>query len=233
MNKNEILVCITNHNNNENAIELKNNFSNYFDTIIIDSQSNKIEDEFDIKLNNVYYSGLFNESVDQCKYRNKKYLYFIASDVFYDDYDKVSDLIESLDDDVYLWAPSSRGQSHTHCKNLSTGGIREVPYLEGFCFLSHIHCCDNLHPISLEKNLFGYGIDLLLGYNCVKRLGKKCVVDDRVEIYHKEGTGYNQGKALQDMYNWMMKDFDKGVLNYTLLYSKSPGYKKLLEYLKN
>lgn len=232
MNKNDILVCITNHNSNENAIALKKGFSKYLDTIIIDSKSSVIEDEFDVKLGNVYYTGLFNESVNQCRLRNKKYLFFIASDVFFYDYEKTVELIESLEDDIYLYSPSSKGQSHQHCKNLSSGGLREVPYLEGFCFMTHIDCCEFLHPISLERNLFGYGIDLLLGYDCVKKQRKKCVIDDRVEIYHKEGTGYNQGKALQDMYNWMGNDFDNSIREYTVLYSRVPGYTKLLEHLR-
>lgn len=240
MNKQDILVCITNHNSNDNAVELKSSFSKYFDTIIIDSNSNEVLEEFDVKLGNVYYTGLVNESIKQCKIRNKKYLFFIASDVYYDNYEEVCDIIYSLNDDIYLWSPSSRGQSHYHCKNFKTDSIREVPYLEGFCFLSHIDCCDFIYPVSMEKNLYGYGIDLLLGYNCIKILKKKCVVDDRVEIYHKEGTGYNQGKALQDMYNWMMSEFDNGVEEYTILYSRSwdssigsSDWKKLLEYLKN
>ena len=44
MNRDDILVCITNYNSNENAINLKNNFSKYFETIIIDSKSSKIEE---------------------------------------------------------------------------------------------------------------------------------------------------------------------------------------------
>jgi len=76
MNKEDVLVCITNYNSNENALSLKSNFSKYFETIIIDSKSNIIEDGFDIKLENVFYTGLFNESVNQCKIRNKKY-YFL------------------------------------------------------------------------------------------------------------------------------------------------------------
>jgi hypothetical protein len=239
MKSKEILVCITNHNSNENSINLKNGFSEYFETIIIDSNSNIIEKGFDIKLENVYYTGLVNESVNQCKLRNKKYLFFIASDVYYEDYEKVSDLILNLDEDVYLWSPSSRGQSHYHCKNFKTDSFREVPYLEGFCFLSHIDCFEFMYPICMDKNKYGYGIDLLLGYYSIKILKKKCVIDDRVEIYHKEGTGYNQSKALQDMYQWMMSDFDDGVKKYTILYSRSwdnnvngSDYKKLLEYLK-
>lgn len=239
MNKEDILVCITNHNSNENAIDLKNNFSKYFDTIIIDSKSDEILEEFDFKLGNVYYTGLVNESVKQCRIRNKKYLFFIASDVYYDNCEKVFNIISNLDNNIYLWSPSSRGQSHYHCKDLKTESVREVPYLEGFCFLANVDCFEGLYPVSIEKNLYGYGIDLLLGYNCIKRLRKRCVIDDRVEIYHKEGTGYNQGKALQDMYNWMMSDFDNSVKQYTVLYSRSwnpsiesSDYKKLLEYLK-
>ncbi len=232
MNKEDVLVCITNYNSNENALSLKSNFSKYFETIIIDSKSNIIEDGFDIKLENVFYTGLFNESVNQCKIRNKKYLFFIASDVYFEDCEKVSEFISNLNDDVYLWAPSSRGQSHQHCKNKGQG-LREVPYLEGFCFLSHIECCKSLYPISLNRNKFGYGIDLLLGHNCIKIQRKKCLVDDRIEIYHKEGTGYDQGQALHMMYDWMGKDFNEEILRYTILYSKSPGHEKLLDYLKN
>jgi hypothetical protein len=235
--KKEILICIVNNNSNQNAIELKNNFSNYFDTIIIDSGSENQSDEFDIKLENVYYSGLFNESVNQCILKNKEYVFLIASDVYIEQYDKIVEIINSLEDDIYLWTPSSRGQSHQHCKNSESGGIREVPYLEGFCFLANIKCLDNLYPVSLEKNLYGFGIDLILGYNCIKRLRKKCVVDDRLEIYHKEGTGYNSVKAVQDMYKWVLTDFDNDVKQYFMLYTNlsrngSPNYKMMLNYLK-
>lgn len=239
MNKKDILVCITNHNSNENSLKLKKGFSEYFETIIIDSKSDEILDDFDVKLGNVYYTGLINESINQTKIKNKKYLYNIASDVFIDDYEKISDIINELPEDIYLWSPSSKGQSHYHCKNFNSNKYREVPYLEGFTFLAHIDLFNNLYPISLEKNLYGYGIDLILGYNCIKTLRKKCVIDDRIEVYHKEGTGYNQNKALEDMYNWMSNNTDDGIKKYTILYSKSwdfkinsTDYKKLLNYLK-
>ena len=235
----DILICITNHNSNENAINLKDGFRDYAETIIIDSASDLLDDNFDIKLDNVYYSGLVNECINQTISRNKKYLFFIASDVYFDNYINILDIIKEIDDDIYVWSPSSKGQSHYHCKNFNTNYYREVPYIEGFCFLSNIECLKPIYPISLDKNLYGYGIDLLIGFFCYK-LRKKCVVDDRVEIYHKEGTGYNQNKALNDMYNWMLNDFNNEVKDYTILYSKSwdptinsSDYKKLLNYLKN
>lgn len=232
MNIDNVLVCITNHNENKNSLILKNNLSRYFDTIIIDSKSDIVLDEFDVKLPNVYYTGLFNESFNQTKIREKTHCFFIASDIDIDDYDKLVECIKGLDDDIYIWAPSSRGQSHIHCKNKKSDGCREVPYVEGFCFLSNIKVVDNLYPISLDRNKYGFGIDLLMGLNCIKRLNKKCVIDDRVEIYHKEGTGYDQGKALMDMYNWMYNDFDNIAKEYTVLYSTSPGSETLLLKLK-
>lgn len=241
MNIDEILVCITNHNDNENALKLKKMFSKHFETIIIDSKSDEVLNEFDIKLENVYYTGLFNESVNQCKIRNKKYLYFIASDVSYDnvDFDKLINIISNLNEDIYLWNPSSEGQSHYHCKNFKTDGMRDVPYLEGFNFLVNMKCCDFVYPVNMTENKFGYGIDLLLGFNCIKNLKKKCIIDDRILVHHREGTGYDKTKALQDMYKWMMS-FDDEVKKYTILYNKSwlseinsSDYKKLLNYLKN
>lgn len=233
MDIDNILVCITNHNNNDNSIKLKKDFSKYFESIIIDSKSDLIIDEFDIKLENVYYTGLLNQSFKETIEKNKKKCFFIASDVYIDNISDIVDCILSLDDDIYLWAPSSRGQSHDHCKNKKSTSLREVPYIEGFCFLSDIEVVKNLYPICTKRNKYGFGIDLLMGFNCIKLLKKKCVVDDRVEIYHREGTGYDQSKALYDMYNWMLNNFNNVVTEYTKLYSTSPGYKKLLEYLKS
>ena len=73
MDLNKILVCITNHNDNDNAKKLKKEFSEHIDTIIIDSGSNEKLDEFDLNFDNLYYSGLYNESVNQCLIRNKEY----------------------------------------------------------------------------------------------------------------------------------------------------------------
>ena len=240
MNKDDILVCIANHNSNQNAIQLKKGFGEYFDTIIIDSKSTEISDEFDIKLDNVYYTGLVNESINQSKIRKKQLVFFIASDVYVEDFEKISQIIKTLPEDVYLWAPSSRGQSHYHCKNFKSDGLREVPYLEGFTFLSNLALFENLYPISTVQNLYGFGIDLTLGFNCIKKFNKICVVDDRIEVYHKEGTGYDQSRALNDMYRWMMSSSDLKLREYTVLYSQSwdskinsSDWKKLLNYLKS
>ena len=232
MDLNKILVCITNHNNNDNSKKLKKEFSEYIDTIIIDSGSTEKLDDFDLKLDNIYYSGLYNESINQCLIRNKEYLYFIASDVFIDQVSSIVDIIINLNDDIYLWAPSSKGQSHEHCKNKNTNGYRNVSYLEGFTFLVNIEVCKKFYPINRINNFYGYGIDILLGYYTINEFKKLCVVDDRVEVYHLEGTGYNQNIALQEMYNWFSK-MDKDVVEYILFYSKGSNSDQLIKFIEN
>ena len=232
MDLNKILVCITNHNDNDNAKKLKKEFSEHIDTIIIDSGSNEKLDEFDLNFDNLYYSGLYNESVNQCLIRNKEYLYFIASDVFIEQVSSIVEIIKNLNSDIYLWAPSSKGQSHQHCKNRNTNSYRNVAYLEGFTFLVNIKVCEKFYPIDRNSNFYGYGIDILLGYYTINKFKKLCVVDDRVEVYHREGTGYNQSTALQEMYNWFT-NMDKDVLEYIIYYSKGSNSEQLIKFIEN
>ena len=232
MDLNKILVCITNHNDNDNAKKLKKEFSEHIDTIIIDSGSNEKLDEFDLNFDNLYYSGLYNESVNQCLIRNKEYLYFIASDVFIEQVSSIVEIIKNLNSDIYLWAPSSKGQSHQHCKNRNTNSYRNVAYLEGFTFLVNIKVCEKFYPIDRNSNFYGYGIDILLGYYTINEFKKLCVVDDRVEVYHREGTGYNQSTALKEMYNWFT-NMDKDVLEYIIYYSKGSNSEQLIKFIEN
>ncbi len=232
MNLSKILVCITNYNDNDNALKLKSEFSQHIDTIIVDSGSKHQLDDFDVKLDNIYYSGLYNESVKQCIIRNKEYLYFIASDVFIDNVDKIVNIISELNDEIYLWAPSSKGQSHQHCKNKNTNSYRNVAYLEGFTFLVNINVCKDFYPIDRSKNFYGYGIDILLGFITINNFRKLCVVDDRVEVYHREGTGYNQGIALQEMYNWF-GIMNEDIVSYIIHYSKGNNSDELIKFIES
>ncbi len=196
-----VLVAITNRNWNDNAVKLKEGFSKHYETIIIDSKSKEDNHNFDVRLNfNGYYTGLYNEAVDQMRARGKDWLFFIASDVIIDDVDLVVECLEDIpNENIWTWAPSSNGQSHQHCKPVQGNQLRQVPYLEGFCFMSHK---DILFDVKWHENHLGYGIDVVLGYETYKK-GKHVAVDDRVQIYHTPGTGYNQNTASQLMYRWM------------------------------
>jgi hypothetical protein len=69
-------------------------------------------------------------------------------------------------------------------------------------FLVETALCDVVYPVDRRSNRYGYGIDILLGYACIKRNRKRCVIDDRVEVRHREGSGYPQDAALRTMYRW-------------------------------
>lgn len=197
----DILVCVTNHNNNDNALELKHALSPFLCTLLIDSGS-KSNEGFDVKLDNVYYSGLFNESVARAKQLQFTYLLFVASDVLINSAEMLVERIVDLPKTVGVWSPSASGQAVAHCKNGGSGGLREVPYCEGYFFLAKVAVLETFTPVPLNENLYGFGIDLLTGYEC-RKSGFLVVCDDRITIHHTEGTGYPSIEASTQMWQWL------------------------------
>lgn len=208
------LAVIVNYNLNDAAINLKEILSSKFDTLIIDSGSNEQPDEFDIKLNNVGYTGLFNRAVKEMIDREYDWLFFICSDVVMkkSDVDKLKIHIDELPGDMGVYSPASTGQSHKHCKNHSTSGLRNVVFVEGFIFAASKVILEKIYPVQEEVNKLGHGLDAYKGFLCLKN-NLKCVVDDRIVVYHREGTGYNVGEASKQFVDWMniptMNDFQK------------------------
>lgn len=200
-----ILVTIVNYNLNDEALNLKSIFKEHFsDVMIIDSGSPVQPEEFDIKLPNVGYSGLFNESCKQAIDKNCDWLFFICSDVSMKKSDvlKLKDYINMLPDDVGLYSPSSVGQSHKHCKNNSTNNLRDVVFIEGFMFAVKTSILEQAYPVDLNVNRLGHGIDAYKAFLCYKN-NLRCVIDDRLCFYHREGTGYNTAEASRQFVNWM------------------------------
>jgi hypothetical protein len=198
------LVTIVNHNLNDEAINLKNIFSEQFDTIIIDSGSNVQPNEFDIKLSNVGYSGLFNSACEQVLNSDYDWILFICSDVVLkkSDVEKIKTSIETLPTDVGVYSPSSTGQSHKHCKNQKSGGLRNVVFVEGFMFAASKQILSQIYPVNTEINKLGHGLDAYKGFLCIQN-NLRCVVDDTITVYHSEGTGYNTTIASHQFLNWM------------------------------
>ena len=175
------------------------------------------------------YNGLLNESIKLTMVNNKKYMFFIASDVFIDDYNALIEKILTLEDNIYLYSPSSKGRSHPWCKNKGSSNIRDVIFVEGFIFLIHIDLLKTIYPIDTSINKFGYGIDVLFGTNAYTLLKKRCVIDDRVEVFHNEKIGYSTGLAVQEMNNWIetLNDIQKKYIKKFF----SGGYSKVDELL--
>jgi hypothetical protein len=198
------LAVVVNHNFNDAAINLKTILSSKFDTIIIDSGSDVQPDEFDIKLANVGYSGLFNRAAQEVIEKEYDWLLFVCSDVVMkkSDVDKLKVHIDELPGDIGVYSPASTGQSHKHCKNHSSGGLRDVVFVEGFIFAASRAILEKIYPVHTEINKLGHGLDAYKGYLCLKN-DMRCVVDDRIVVFHREGTGYNAGEASMQFVNWM------------------------------
>jgi hypothetical protein len=199
-----VLVTIVNHNLNDEAINLKSLFSSKFDSIIIDSGSKVQPDDFDIKLENVGYSGLFNRAVQEVIEKEYDWLLFICSDVVMkrSDVDKIKIHLDELSADIGVYSPASTGQSHKHCKNHSSGSLRDVVFVEGFIFAANRVILEKMYPVHTVVNKLGHGLDAYKGYLC-SQSGLRCVIDDRIVVYHREGTGYNAGEASKQFIDWM------------------------------
>lgn len=199
-----ILCSIVNHNCNGNTAVLRKNLSVHFDTIVFDSGSDKQESYF-VSLGNVYYSGLLNHSFQCAKKLGYEYLFMICSDVQFEmaEIEKmVASLRETELKGVGTYSPCSRGRSHQFCKKEFERGLRAVPFTEGFVFLSSLKVLEEFLPVNLDINRYGWGLDIAKGYYTRKN-NLLCVIDDGVQVYHPESTGYSNEKAENDMWNWV------------------------------
>jgi len=234
-----IITIIVNHNNNDNAINLKNIFSKFGNCFLIDSGSNIILDEFDYTLENVGYSGLFNRSVELFFEKGGDILNFICSDVIINkkEAEKLINTLTNLteDDNIGVYSPSSSGQSHKHCKNYNSNSLRDVVFVEGFMFAAKKEILEEIYPVDTKINSLGHGLDAYKGFLCLKK-HMRCVIDDNVKVFHPPGTGYNTNLASIQFINWMkqasMKDFMKFWYDYSEK-NFADSEKTLMEYNYN
>lgn len=186
--QNSVLAVITNYAFSENADKLKANLAPYFETILIDSSSPSRPKNVDIVLPNLFYTGLWNESVRLASVKNKEWLLFVASDVEIPSVQLLYSRIQTAvnNDRIGIYTPSLRCDSRAafgDCYNQRTSKLRECYLCEGFFFLARTKILEKVYPVSTKENEFGWGIDILSAYYAYKE-GLRVVVDDQVEIYH-------------------------------------------------
>ena len=201
-----LLVAIINHNENKNAIRLKEIFQPTADTILIDSGSELNKEEkkqFDYLLPNVFYNGLLNKAFE-CLQPTHTHLFLITSDVLIKNAAEIVSRIHEVYTtykDVRVYAPSSIHSTHHHQNNLGTFDIRKVTFTEGFCFVIPKEYLNQICPIDLSVNKIGHGIDMFMGFLCMKNK-KWAVVDDRITVDHPHKSGYSDRQARTERDNW-------------------------------
>ena len=203
-----MLVTIVNHQYNDQAVELVKGFRPQAEVIAIDSGSTLDERHnpfFDLKLPNVYYSGLVNAAYQELSDRpNHAILYFICSDVRFDDFASTIAYAKSAFEDpqVGVYAPSVNISGHPQMLCHQTGDLRPVVFVEGICFAVRLSLLEQLCPINTEVNYLGWGLDVYLGFLAMQA-GLTSVVDDRLTIYHQADCGYDTAQARQQRDRWI------------------------------
>lgn len=218
-----ILAVVVNHNYNDNAEQLRENISKYFDVLLIDSGSVPAPNK-SLLLNNVYYGGLLNEAYLAASTLGYKYLFFICSDVVIttENIEKLKLSLLEIDLSIIgVYSPSTEGRAHSFCRNHGALGLRASPFVEGFVFLSDIAILKEFLPSKIK---YGWGLDFMKGYYCRKNR-KLCVVDDRVSVYHPPETGYSNDKARKEMYDWFDKPGHSAELTQYFSYGVEPYIK--------
>lgn len=202
-----MLVSIVNHNCNAEAIALRGAFAAHAKTVLLDSGSRltPIErQQFDECLPNVYYGGLLNRTAEIARARPADMpVLLVCSDVGVPDAWHLLDCMKNAfaDPKVMVWAPSARVKSFPHMVPHGTGGIRRVSFADGFCFAARRCLFDLVCPVDVSVNRIGWGPDVQFGYLAAIS-GGRCVIDDRVEVRHADGAGYDTTEASKQYLAW-------------------------------
>lgn len=231
-----LLVTVTNHKLNKEAIALKKAFELHLDTILIDNDSpfeSKEEKQFfDYTLQDAYYNGQLNQAYEHLK-DHHTHLLIINSDIVVDDTKKLVDRVKEVYmqyPEVKVYAPSAHYSPHNHMANRGTKDIRKVTFTDGFCVIFPRDFLDIMCPIDLNLNKIGHGVEIYQGFLSMKH-NKWTVVDDFIEVQHPSGSGYpdknariqrdrwfaTKSKAAQVFHYWVSKDILKNSFGYKLV----------------
>ena len=205
----EMLVAIINHNCNVNAIALRRSFQPLAPVKLIDSGSRLEPEErqhFDDLLPNVYYSGLLNRAcMHAAELADEEPLLLICSDVIVTDPARLIALLRDTflgNAEAQIWAPSAIGEGAGYRHMVRRGDRpRRVSHVDGYCFAVRCGLLRRACPIDVRLNSFGWGVDRHLGY-LTAISGGYAVVDDRIEVMHPLGAGYDTDEARRQYAAW-------------------------------
>lgn len=211
-----ILICIFNYKHDNNARILLNAFKPYFDTCVLDSGNDKINEDF-IQYDNIYYSGLMNEA----KKLSEKYKWvgIICSDVKITD-DNIRKLISKLQwlyktTNVGQYQPSFDINSYVWLRNIHTDKyIHESKiFLDGPCIFIRQDVLQELPFIDLSINKYGWGITRVTSYISMKN-DLLNIFDNTILITHEANkSGYSNIQAGIQLSNYFkdLKDIAKKI----------------------
>lgn len=219
------LCCIFNYRHSENALKWFLNLKNVCDTYILDTYVKDNPNSTDLlkyctdsnilRFNNIYCGGLTIEAFNMTVNGGYDFLLIINSDVEYSDeaFNGISNRLATLSDDIGLYEVSALENSsvmgHTEPLYLTQryyekgeGDFKYNGYGEGWLYGIRTDIIRRILPfLSKEQNKHGWGIGNII-YRLSKKLGYKNVIDNKVFVYHPEGTGYDIDEALTEWHTF-------------------------------
>ncbi len=193
MNTNNILFCIFNYKDNENAEFLYRAISPAFRCQIIDCDSGVRPNLFGgdtVCLPNVFYGGMLDTAVDLAREGKYEYMFLITSDVRITQ-ENIAKLLHILQTEdfcrVGVYSPSHQTDSYTnplqgYCQH--TGKRRRVPFVEGMMSMYKCEIYEKTYPC--KNNPHGWGPDVVACF-FANQWKLRCEIDDRVQIFHPKG----------------------------------------------
>ncbi len=193
MKPSDILFCIFNYKDNENAEFLYRVISPTFRCRIIDCDSGVRPNLFDgdtVCLPNVFYGGMLDTAVDLAREGDYEYMFLITSDVRITkgNIDKLLYILQTEDfSRVGVYSPSHQADSYTnplqgYCQH--TNKRRRVPFVEGMMSMYKREIYEKTYPC--KHNPHGWGPDVVACF-FANQWNLRCEIDDRVQIYHPKG----------------------------------------------
>ena len=238
--KDNILCCIYTYSHGENSeLWLNRLRKEGFDAVILDNGSNKFSnknEKYVKHYDNIYYGGLYVESVKMVKEKQAKYLFFVCDDILIDEenFAKLVFELETIDSfrGIGIYQPSTTDESHNvwpNNINRGTGGIRYTNNVEGWMGLVRSDILMEMEKLNIDfatEMQKGWGIDILLSWTSL-RMGYKNVVDDGIIVTHpKTESGYNGDEAKEEMnaaFDKIGKSYNSLVLQCYNMVKKSPN----------
>jgi len=205
---------ILNHSHLADAIAMHNLLSMFFDCKIVHNGA-PIEPAGKVgALSNVIecqsgYSYAIDTANADFLSSDATHALYICSDVILYEQHKVEQLFYAMplfdgpfNLNIGMVSPSIIGRCWEHMKpQTAQTNTRQVPFCEGIVFMadrSIIEACGRFAP----ENIYGWGVDIWLGY-LTNKLGMVSVVRDDITVIHPYGTAYDTTEARAEMIRWI------------------------------
>ena len=225
-----VLICIFNYKHDDNARRWYKALSPFFDTYVLDSGNDVINDDF-IQFDNIYYSGLFNEF--KKIFSNGNYVWggIICSDVTITD-ENMCKFINRVNwlcttSNIGIWQAAGDESSRSiHGKITHNEEYQYKLWIEGWLIFMKDSVINKM-PYITPNNKFGWNIDIvseIISHD----LHLLNIMDNTCPVHHPVDRGYSENEARLQGREW-----EKQVLSELNLLKPSDNeiIKKPIEYL--